>query len=116
MTRALLIKLHLYLSAFFSAAIILVAVSWGDHTITLVESVILFALIIGYVSLLGILAQREKDDPSLAELTDLEHMDGLPKSLGKSVLTVIVGLVALPVGAQMIVVGGSHVRNLRLAD
>jgi hypothetical protein len=33
MTRALLIKLHLYLSAFFSAAIILVAVSGGLYLI-----------------------------------------------------------------------------------
>ena len=90
------------------AAVILIAVSWGDHAISLTESIILFGLIIGYVILLGILAKREKNDPTLAELTDLEHMDGLPKSLGKSVVTVVVGLIALPVGAQMIVVGGTE--------
>ena len=39
MTRALLIKLHLYLSAFFSAAIILVAVSGGLYLIGIKGSV-----------------------------------------------------------------------------
>jgi cation:H+ antiporter len=89
------------------AALILVGVSW-DRTISAVESWALFALIVGYVTLLGFLARNAKDDPTLAELTDLEHMEGLPGGLGKSIAAVIVGLVALPVGAQMIVVGGTE--------
>ena len=39
MTRTLLIKLHLYLSAFFSAAIILVAVSGGLYLIGIKGSI-----------------------------------------------------------------------------
>ena len=39
MTRTVLIKLHLYLSAFFSAAIILVAVSGGLYLIGIKGSV-----------------------------------------------------------------------------
>lgn len=89
------------------AALALVAVSW-DRTIDTVESVILFALIIGYVGLMGVLAGKKSDDPSLAELTDLEHMEGLPTGMGRSVAAVLIGLVALPVGAQMIVTGGTE--------
>lgn len=89
------------------AAVILIVVSW-DRSINLVESGVLFALIVGYVVLLGILARNHPDDPTIAELTDLEHMEGLPTGLGRSVLAVIVGLVALPVGAQMIVTGGTE--------
>ncbi len=90
------------------AALVLIAFSWGDHAITAVESYILFALIIGYIALLGVLSRNAKDDPTLAELTDLDHMEGLTKGLGQSVLAVLIGLVALPVGAQMIVVGGTE--------
>lgn len=89
------------------AAVILIVVSW-DRSINLVESGVLFALIVGYVVLLGILARNHPDDPTIAELTDLEHMEGLPTGFGRSVLAVIVGLVALPVGAQMIVTGGTE--------
>lgn len=88
------------------AAVILIAVSW-NRLISPVESWVLFGLIIGYIVLLGVLARRETDDPSLAELTDLEYMDGLPRGIWRSTGAVLAGLVALPVGAQMIVIGGT---------
>jgi len=89
-----------------SAALILIHVSW-DHVITLQESAILFGLIIAYIAMLGLLARSKSDDPSLTELTDIENMDGLPKSLPSLLLFLLIGLVALPVGAQMIVNGGT---------
>ena len=89
------------------AALVLIGVSW-DRSISPVESAVLFALIIAYVSLLGFLASRKSDDPSIAELTDLEHMDGLPRGAGRSALAVLAGLIALPVGAHMIVTGGTE--------
>ncbi|MHA6289325.1 calcium/sodium antiporter [Maricaulis sp. CAU 1757] len=92
---------------FALAASVLLVIFGYDLTISTLESWILFALIIGYVSLLGILARRDKVDPTLAELTDLEHMEGLPQRLWVTVASVVIGLIALPVGAQMIVVGGT---------
>ena len=89
------------------AAVILIAVSW-DRTIGTAESWVLFGLIVAYVTGLGLLARNQSDDPTIAELTDLEHMEGLPKDVGRSSLAVLVGLVALPVGAQMIVTGGTE--------
>ncbi|OLF80648.1 sodium:proton exchanger [Maricaulis sp. W15] len=88
------------------AAVILIAVSW-DRLISPVESYVLFALIIAYVLLLAFLARGKTDDPSIAELTDLEHMDGLPKSMPTILGALLIGLVGLPIGAHMIVTGGT---------
>jgi cation:H+ antiporter len=89
------------------AAIALVVVSW-DRVISFEEGAILFAAIIGYVLILAVLARGKTDDPALAELTDVDHMEGLPKSMPSTILAIIIGLVALPVGAQMIVTGGTE--------
>ena len=88
------------------AAVILIAVSW-DHVITALESYILFGLIIGYIALLAYLARGKTDDPSITELTDLEHMDGLPKTMPTILGALLIGLVGLPIGAKMIVAGGT---------
>lgn len=87
------------------AAIALILVAW-DHRVTLVESQILLAAIVGYVALLGFQARKKSADPTLAELTDIEHIEGLPKTLPSMLFALIAGLVALPVGAQMVVTGG----------
>ena len=88
------------------AAVILIGVGW-DLNIDGTEGVILFGLIIAYITLLAILARRSTDDPTIAELTDIDGMDGLPRSLPMILLAVLLGLVALPAGAQMIVIGGT---------
>jgi len=88
------------------AAFILIYVSW-DRVISMQESSILFGLIVVYVAMLGLLARSKSDDPTLTELTDIENMDGLPKSLSSLLLFLLIGLIALPVGAQMIVNGGT---------
>ena len=87
------------------AAVALIVIAW-DRQITLTEGWILLAAIVGYVALLGLQARKATGDPTLAELTDIEHMDGLPKTLPSILLALAGGLVALPVGAQMIVTGG----------
>jgi cation:H+ antiporter len=89
-----------------AAAILLIFFSW-DRIISLQESFILFGLIIGYIALLGILARGKSDDPSLAELTDIEAMDGLPRSVSTLAFYIVTGLIALPLGAHMIVTGGT---------
>lgn len=87
------------------AAIALIVVGW-DRTISSGESVALFAAIIAYVLILGALARGKTDDPTLSELTDIDGMDGLPRSMSSTIVALIAGLIALPVGAQMIVAGG----------
>ncbi len=89
-----------------AAAIALIVVGW-DRVISFQESAALFIAIIVYVAVLGVLARSKSDDPSLAELTDIDGMDGLPKSIPSILVSLLIGLVALPVGAQMIVSGGS---------
>jgi len=89
------------------AAIALVGVGY-DHTITPTESYALFGTIIAYVAILGFLARGKTDDPSLAELTDIDGIEGLPHKWSNIFFALAVGLVALPVGAQMIVVGGTE--------
>ncbi len=87
------------------AAIGLIAVAW-DRQVTLVESQVLLAAIVAYVALLGFQARRKTVDPTLTELTDIDHMEGLPKTLPSMLFALVAGLVALPVGAQMVVTGG----------
>ncbi|MBO6729430.1 MAG: calcium/sodium antiporter [Maricaulis sp.] len=89
------------------AAIALIGVGY-DHQITPVEGYGLFATIIAYVLILGFLARGKTDDPSLAELTDIDGIEGLPHKWSGILFSLAVGLIALPVGAQMIVVGGTE--------
>ena len=88
------------------AAIALIVAGY-DGIVTVLESAILFALIIGYIGLLAVLARGKTVDPTIAELTDLDHMDGLPRGMGKILVLILGGLIALPIGAQMIVIGGT---------
>jgi cation:H+ antiporter len=88
-----------------AAAIALLGFGW-DRQISTTESWILLGAIVGYVALLGFQARKSTDDPTLAELTDIEHIDGLPKTMPSIIFALIAGLVALPVGAQMVVTGG----------
>tara|TARA_R110000868_G_scaffold58183_11_gene179889 strand:+ start:11999 stop:12985 length:987 start_codon:yes stop_codon:yes gene_type:complete len=87
------------------AAVALVVMAW-DRQISPQESAILLVAIVCYVALLGFQARKKTDDPTLAELTDIEHIDGLPKTMPSILFALIAGLIALPVGAQMIVTGG----------
>lgn len=87
------------------AGVILVAVSW-DRTIGVWEGVILLGLIVAFTAYLGVMAARGDADPLAAELKDVDNIEGLPKSGAAIALALIVGLIALPAGARMIVTGG----------
>lgn len=83
-----------------------------DGVISLIEGFILFALIIAFVSYLGLLARKNTDDPMVAELLEAESAPGLPKSSASIALMLIVGIIALPGGAHMIVEGGTRAATL----
>jgi len=88
-----------------AASALLVGLTLFDRNLSLVEGVVLAALIVVYVLYLAVQAQRASDDPVIAELTDVDSMEGLPKSGLAIGVTVLIGVIALPVGANLMVEG-----------
>ena len=83
-----------------------------DGALSLMDGAILAAGIASYIGFLAITAKAHADDPMIAELTDIDHMDGLPKKAPMVALFLLGGLVMLPVGAQLIVDGGVGIAAL----
>jgi len=79
-----------------------------DGALTFGEGVALAIGIVAYVLYLAFAARSAsaKDDPVIAELADVDHMDGLPQTGVMIAVYSLAGLVLLPVGAQLIVEGG----------
>jgi len=77
-----------------------------DGALTLNEGVALAVGIVLYIIYLAVVAGRgAKDDPILAELTDVDHMEGLPKTPVLVGVFMLAGIVLLPLGAHLIVTG-----------
>lgn len=89
------------------AAAAIIIVSW-DRQITMGEGVALFAGIVIYILMLAAQARSNKDDPTIAEMTDLDGMDGLPAKWPGILFATLLGIVLLPAGAHMIVIGGTE--------
>ena len=83
-----------------------------DGALSLIDGAILAAGIVGYITFLALTAKGHQDDPMLAELTDIEHMDGLPQKAPMVALFLLGGLIMLPIGAQLIVDGGVGIATL----
>ncbi|MCR9130182.1 MAG: calcium/sodium antiporter [Alphaproteobacteria bacterium] len=83
-----------------------------DGALTLTEGVALAVGIVLYIAYLAISARGAKDDPVIAELTDVDHMEGLPQTGVMIAVYTLAGLVLLPVGARLIVEGGVGVAEL----
>lgn len=83
------------------------------------EGWVLIGAILVYIIWLGYSATRPKAaaDPLLSELTDVDNMDGLPRSAGMITVFVIIGLVLLPLGAHFVVSGGADLaRQLGISE
>ncbi len=89
------------------AAAAIIIVSW-DRQITMGEGVALFAGIVIYILMLAAQARSNKDDPTIAEMTDLDGMDGLPAKWPGILFATLLGILLLPAGAHMIVIGGTE--------
>ncbi len=76
--------------------------------LTPLDGAILFAFIIAYIAYLAWTASRSSDDPVVAELTEAVEDDGLPKNPAAITGTLLIGLIFLPIGAHLIVTGGSE--------
>ena len=83
-----------------------------DGALTFNEGVALAIGIVVYIAYLAISARTAKDDPVIAELTDVDHMEGLPKTAAMIAVYTLAGLVLLPVGARLIVDGGVGIAEL----
>lgn len=92
--------------AAMAATLLIIGLSW-DGVLTTLDGIILFAGILAYVAWLWRDARRpDMKDPTLAELTDLDEMEGMPQAGWKTALMIGVGVIGLPIGAMMIVKGG----------
>ncbi|WBQ11876.1 calcium/sodium antiporter [Hyphomonadaceae bacterium BL14] len=83
------------------------------------EGWVLIGAIILYVLWLAWSATRPKaaDDPLLSEMTDVDNMDGLPRTALMITVFLIVGLVLLPLGAHFVVSNGSvFARQLGISE
>ena len=83
-----------------------------DGALSLTDGAILAAGIVSYIGFLALTAKSHSDDPMIAELTDIEHMDGLPRKAPMVALFLLGGLAMLPIGAQLIVDGGVGIAAL----
>jgi cation:H+ antiporter len=88
-----------------------IALCW-DGGLGLMDGVILSVGIIGYIGFLALTAKTHRDDPMIAELTDIDQMEGLPSKAPMVALFLLGGLVMLPVGAKLIVDGGVGIAEL----
>jgi len=103
------VKRNAFIALGFTALFIALCL---DGALSLMDGAILAAGIVGYVSFLALTAKAHADDPMIAELTDIEHMDGLPAKAPMVALFLLGGLVMLPIGAQLIVDGGVGIAAL----
>jgi len=94
-----------------AASVLFIALSW-DRMLDLTDGLILGALIIVYVIYLAVGAARAKDDPVIAELTEAATVGDVPVSTGRMLFFLLVGIVALPIGANLIVEGASDIAAL----
>lgn len=94
------------------AALLFIALCWdweanAPGALSLLEGAILSAMIIAYIVYLGVVAMGSREDPLVAELASADAVEGLPKSALGIGFSLVVGLIALPIGANLIVEGGA---------
>jgi cation:H+ antiporter len=83
-----------------------------DGGLTLNEGVVALAVgIVLYIVYLAIVANGALRRPDLSELTDVDHMEGLPKTPVLVTVFMLAGLVLLPLGAHLIVVGAVDIAS-----
>ncbi|MGF1461885.1 MAG: calcium/sodium antiporter [Maricaulaceae bacterium] len=88
-----------------AAALIVWAMSFAG-ALGLWQGVVLLAGILGYLAFLFRRAQTGVEDPSLAELADVDHIEGLPQRGWSIAGCILFGLAGLPLGAKLIVESG----------
>jgi len=99
------------------AAIIFSLMAWGG-IIVFWQGALLFSLIIIYLLYLFFQAKSGKQIPAdIAEMVDVDHMDGLPKRTWTVALFIVAGIIGLPIGGHL--VGSNAViiaANLNISD
>jgi cation:H+ antiporter len=93
------------------ATFLFIGLTW-DRVLSLSDGIILAAGIIAYIAYLGWTALKAKADPAVQEMADIEHMGAVPISPLKIVLCLVGGVIALPLGANLIVEGGTGLADV----
>lgn len=80
----------------------------ADETLTRLDGILLFALILLFLAYSAHRARRARKLPDdLGEMAELDELSGLPRRLPVILVCVAVSLIGLPIGAHMIVAGGT---------
>ena len=85
------------------ATLILMVLMFIPGPLHMWQGGILFAGIIIYLVWMFGLAKSGAEDPALSDLTDVNEMSGLPKSMWMTIVFIIFGIVGLALGGDMIV-------------
>lgn len=85
------------------ASLALVGVGLTVGAITTPIGVALLVAIVLYIVGQGLRARSHRDDPQIQELTEIDELEGMPDSWGKIALFTVCGIIALPIGATLIV-------------
>ncbi len=81
----------------------------ADETLTRLEGVLLFALILIFLAWSAQRARRARKLPDeFGEMAELEDLSGFPRRLPVIAVCIAVSLIGLPLGAHMIVAGGTE--------
>lgn len=90
----------------FAATVLLIALCW-DGFLIFRDGLILLGVLALYLFWLAMDARKsDNSDPQIAELTDFDEMDAMPRSWGWILGMILIGVIGLPIGGLMIVKGG----------
>ncbi len=85
------------------ATVLLIIFMFMPGPLVFWQGAVLFSGIVLYLIWMFTLAKKGADDPTLAELTELDDMEGMPDSMVRIALYIILGIIGLTFGGDMIV-------------
>ncbi|MFP3943216.1 MAG: calcium/sodium antiporter [Alphaproteobacteria bacterium] len=92
-----------------AASLVFVALCLDGRQLTFLDGAMLFGLILIFLLWSAMRARRARRLPDdLGEMAELDALSGLPRRLPVILICIVVSLIGLPLGAHMIVKGGTE--------
>lgn len=85
------------------ATIVLIVLMLIPGPLRMWQGAILFGGIVLYLLWMFTLAKAGADDPALHDMADIDHMEGLPKTMWLTIVFILVGIIGLAFGGNLIV-------------